>query len=460
VPLSHVELSSSLQTIEFTAHFNLPIVPGVFDTLCHLKDIKFERYNQRIQPDVFPDGLTTLDMSSAFNNGNEPLEPVFPKSLLHLHLGAYNQPLRIGIVPHLNTLHMDGFNQDLVPGVFNGVKDIKLGHYNKPIPPGVFTEGLTKLEFGMTFYNGNKPLQPVFPSTLIKLDLGAYDLPLHKGVLPMHLNTLTLMSFNHELQPGVLPSSLFSLHLYRYNHVLQPGVLPHGVRVLMMNKYSHPLKPGDLPDGLLYLSLYDYNHALKRGDLPHSVWNLTLEGHFNQSIPPGVLHEGLLSLTLGREFTKPISEKGILPTSLEKLEFNNDHYSDLHVEAIPNDTLRILLPLAPDRHRLAHDIQRQQRADVAATDKLPAKQTWGEFFNSFIPDDFETASGGLHGWHGKKHYRTRNALQNRHYRSRNAQKRHYRSCKAQKRHYRSRNAQKRHYSSRKAQKRHRRVTLI
>lgn len=413
VPLSDVDLPSSLQKIEFTANFNQQIVPGVypgvFYHLVNLKEIKFINYNQRILPNVLPEGLTSLELSSTFNNGNEPLElHVFPNSLKTLNLGAYNQPLRIGVLPsNLKKLNMDGFNQELEPGVFDGVTEIKLKHYNKPIQPGIFQEGLTTLELGIFFKNGNEPLKlHVFPSTLKNLDINGYNQPLDMGVLPINLNTLYLINFNCQLKPGDLPHSLFALHLFKYNHELFQGHLPNGIQVLTMVNYSHIFKPGDLPNSLRYLTLEHYNHELKRGDLPHSIRNLSLVGNYAQSIKPGVLHEGLKSLTLGSQFTKPIYEKGILPKSLETLEFYNEHYSELSVDAIPNDTLRIILTFAPDKNRLAHQIEREKQRRVIMALPLPVtqsppdkEQTWFEYF--FKTDDFKSASGGLHGY-GKR----------------------------------------------------------
>eukprot|EP01133_Synstelium_polycarpum_P004275 gene4275-4990_t len=74
-------------------------------------------------------------------------------------------------------------------------------------------------------------------------------------------------------------------------------VLPDGVTDLRLGCFNQPIVPGLLPNGLTSLTLgWKFNQAIAPGVLPNGLTSLTFENNFNQPIAPGVLPDGLTSL--------------------------------------------------------------------------------------------------------------------------------------------------------------------
>eukprot|EP01133_Synstelium_polycarpum_P012501 gene12501-14674_t len=104
---------------------------------------------------------------------------------------------------------------------------------------------------------------------------------------------------------------------------LTPGMIAGIVvgSVIFGWKFNQPIAPGVLPEGLTSLTFgHDFNQAIAPGVLPAALTSLTFGDDFDQAIAPGVLPSGLTSLIFGFLFNKQI-KSGVLPDGLTSLTF-------------------------------------------------------------------------------------------------------------------------------------------
>ncbi|EFA75833.1 hypothetical protein PPL_10888 [Heterostelium album PN500] len=95
--------------------------------------------------------------------------------------------------------------------------------------------------------------------------------------LPKSIKSITFYNFNEPLVKGSLPNSLEVLVFDIYfKQELLPGVLPDGLLSLTLNNYPHEIQAGVFPDGLLSLTLNNYQHEIQAGVLPSTLKCLTL----------------------------------------------------------------------------------------------------------------------------------------------------------------------------------------
>ena len=142
----------------------------------------------------------------------------------------------------------------------------------------------------------------MLPTSLLALDLYAFDHPLLPGVLPPQLTHLSLWQFGQPLQVGSLPSSLLSFDLGEaFQHRLVPGVLPSSLRVFWHSRSSpHLLARGVLLEGLqvLHWSLLKSAGDVECGVLPDSLQVLQLIVRQERGITLGAIPSGLKWLSL------------------------------------------------------------------------------------------------------------------------------------------------------------------
>jgi hypothetical protein len=156
------------------------------------------------------------------------------------------------------------------------------------------------------------------------------DFDLSTASLPPRLESLTLNgAFDLTLVEGFLPPTLRVLILGdTYNRKLYPNVLPPSLRVLRLGaSYATYIAPNVLPPGLLHLDIGDrFNHSLSNKPiLPSSLQILecSYDGRFDREVP--------------------FADLPILPSSLQVLECGYDGRFDREVPFADLPNLRTLL---------------------------------------------------------------------------------------------------------------------
>eukprot|EP01132_Coremiostelium_polycephalum_P001446 gene1446-1823_t len=187
---------------------------------------------------------------------------------------------------------------------------LSLGDYfDEDIPIGFLPETLTDLSFGYRF---NSRLGcDVLPKNLTRLSLGykyCWALP---SDLPISLTSLELgPSFDQPI-PNSLMIRLENLVYFKY--ILENHNSHHGI----------PMK-------VTHLVYEDMEKTLQQGDIPNSVVDLELS--LNQPITEGLLPDTIEKLEFGFGFNSPIHS---LPSGLKAIKFNDMFNQKLKQDIFP-----------------------------------------------------------------------------------------------------------------------------
>ena len=199
-----------------------------------------------------------------------------------------------------------------------------LGAFNQPLPRGALPHGLRFLQAGRAF---DQPLEcGSIPDTVQVIAFGDdFNQPLSVGHLPASLHTLVLgYRYAQPLLPGVLPPDLRRLRIgFWFNQPLLQNALPPRLREISLGwAFNKPLNPGVLPPSVTHIRLsHDFNKPLEIGSIPHGVLHLNCAEMFDQPIPPGVLPASLREVALSRYFSQTL-QPGSLPDGLQLLAFH------------------------------------------------------------------------------------------------------------------------------------------
>ena len=191
----------------------------------NLTDLIFDdNFNEKLNPNVFPDTITHLTFGKNFN---QPIEPnVLPKFLKSLTFG-------------------ENFNQEMAPNVLpKFLKSLTFGeNFNQEIGRNILPKSLTHLTFGDEFN------QVIF-----------------RNILPKNLTHLTFgYKFRQFLMgKNILPDSITHLTFgQKYTLLIPAEDLPRSL-IYLTNLYNISLSPHDSPENQIPKSLYYVN--IKNGE--------------------------------------------------------------------------------------------------------------------------------------------------------------------------------------------------
>ena len=268
-----------LLKIDFShSSFNRRLLPNTIPKT--VTEIIFSNdFNEPLDENVLPHGLTYLNLGKRFNHTIEYLPHsithlilstnfnkkirILPKNLVFLNLGYdFIQSLDVNVLPYgLLTLifsikYNEIINKDVIPDT---VKHLNLGFYfNKPLD-GCIPKNVSYLQFSYFF---NKELKiGDLPDSIIHLVFGSlFNQELKPNVLPKYLNKLVFgKEFNQNIDYYVLPLGLKYLTFgYKFNNFIRNGVIPNTVIYLTFGYYfsNTNLEKKSIPDSVKYLLFY------------------------------------------------------------------------------------------------------------------------------------------------------------------------------------------------------------
>ncbi|GAM27675.1 hypothetical protein SAMD00019534_108510 [Acytostelium subglobosum LB1] len=309
-------------------------------------------YNKSAKIKELPSKLTHLEFGPNYDKFLPPgrLPPMLTS--LAYHIGEEKRMPTVGI----NYNRLFGSHGDYTYLVAKmlppSITSLTLGSsFDQIIEPGLMPSSLTSLTLGNEF--DSSIYQHALPPTLTSLVFGqSFNIKISEGVLPSSLKTLTFGdSFNQMIDFGVLPTSLTSLTFNRscFNHAIQPGVLPGSLGTLILaSKYNQTIRRDMLPISLTSLSIIEHisndddstdttsSSELTRSQLqlPKSLTSLNIRG-LSKPIPPGVIPESLLELSLYNcDYNHPVYP-GMLPSTLQTLMFGYDFDQRIEPGVLP-----------------------------------------------------------------------------------------------------------------------------
>jgi FNIP Repeat len=119
---------------------------------------------------------------------------------------------------------------------------------------------------------------------------------------------------------------------------------PHIVQLSIKGHYDSPIPPGVLPDTLTQIRIGMtswFDQPFEPGALPPSLTLLYINGMYNQPFSPGSLPESLRDLMIHSGYTQVIQEN-VLPQSLVRLELH--HKNDHPLPTLPSSLKDLELP--------------------------------------------------------------------------------------------------------------------
>ncbi len=157
-----------------------------------------------------------------------------------------------------------------------------------------------------------------------------YKKTLKPSTLPKNLTHLEFGCYKNKFYPRTLPSKLTSFIVGTfYNNEFEPNTFPPSLTLLNLGRGNiHPIYKNTLPNSLIELVISS-NFKLNTESLPISLKKLTLNGQFNQLIPPYTLPDCLTHLIFGFDYQTDV-EPDILPSKLIHLELSARKYSTNH----------------------------------------------------------------------------------------------------------------------------------
>jgi hypothetical protein len=211
--------------------------------------IKIEIFENYLDPDIFPVGLTDIIFGPYFNVKIK--ENILPITLNKIIFGKnFNQIIEPNVIPpNVKFLQFDfGFKQKIIPN---------------SLP-----NELTHLIF-----------------------IGGYAHPLEKFTLPPNLLHLFFYYNKYEIQSNILPNTITHLKLgYGYNFKFTPNMLPHNLSYLDFDKtYSRELV--NLPTNIKTICIDGHINNLNIiNSLPNNLIFLIIDNlNFNiDNLPMGI----------------------------------------------------------------------------------------------------------------------------------------------------------------------------
>ncbi|GAM19101.1 hypothetical protein SAMD00019534_022760 [Acytostelium subglobosum LB1] len=275
-------------------------------------------WNHPIEPGTLPSSLRKLVLNNSFN---QPIrEHTFPSTLEELTFGRqFNQTLE-GRLPHSLAflfLESSAFDQPKLPAAYN--LSISLGASFKQVIESQHLSSLSLSDMTEPKFNNNIPF-----ANLQNLSLNGINIEVMSSItssmFPMlECFTVKIRTANQtevDLELAALPSTLKRLSIDSPNPIVS---FPTGLTHLSIYISKQPgltnfkLFKGLLPTSLCDLKLINYNHALNVGDLPLSI----------------------TSLLIRDQPTQPDFDHTVLPQSVTSLSFHVDNWDAKVKEALP-----------------------------------------------------------------------------------------------------------------------------
>ncbi|EFA78724.1 hypothetical protein PPL_08185 [Heterostelium album PN500] len=310
-----------------------------------IKTIVFNKFNQRLTPGFFPEGIRKINLGYNFN---QPLEAghlpstlkylglgdlfdhaiapgTLPSGLEHLYFGfVYNQPFEAGSLPDsLRILRLSSkFNQplgrDVLPPLLNDLeicRNFKSSLHSLPA-------SLEKLKFH-NFSNLWIPKIQSLSNLKYLMLIGEDTFELNPGDLPENIESLSLHKCT--IHGSAIPKSVKSLNIsfteYLYEEIFPVGVNFHFEELVIGNVKldKHSLDNVKINQ----LCLDHYFHDLEEGSIPHGIETVSLGHNINLAIPPGVLPNSVKQLVLADTYEADSLKRGSIPPSVENLSLKS-----------------------------------------------------------------------------------------------------------------------------------------
>ncbi|EFA75664.1 hypothetical protein PPL_10925 [Heterostelium album PN500] len=144
------------------------------------------------------------------------------------------------------------------------------------------------------------------------------------------VKSVELKNFNEPLLKGSFPNSLKVLNFNNtIEKAVRPGVLPDGLHTLTLDNYQIEIPQGALPEGLQNLSLIKYRQTIRPGVLPDGLRVISFF-KYQHEILPGVLPVGLLDCIFS-SYDFEIKQ-GVLPVGLLELFVEGRYYYQYEIQ--------------------------------------------------------------------------------------------------------------------------------
>ncbi|KAF2077519.1 hypothetical protein CYY_001137 [Polysphondylium violaceum] len=338
-----------------------PIVEPLFPK--NLESLVLKKFASPIKPFLFPNTLTTLNINNFYPFGQPIFKNSFPSTLTTLFLNVQDSELNEQdgfLPPTLTNLHFffksKSVSSKLLP---RSIKYLKIGinGLHQPLPDEFFPENLLDLElldFELPFTT-----RKMIPNKVVNLTLGcSFIQPLEIGDLPESIKKLQFTSLDQPIEKGLLPSLLTHL-VFPNSHsfMIRSGSIPNSVKYLIL-----PLSCGNPPNRLKQV-------------VPLSVKRLTIIGNYSHlplekdSIPPVKeivisclnckLLPGSIPSTAKRLVFRnylSIIDKGIIPDSIETLEFHDPFDQPITSDLIPRNLKKLVISNCPTNPKIPSEI--------------------------------------------------------------------------------------------------------
>ncbi len=348
-------------------------------------------FNEVIQPGIFPETLTYLNLGMTFNQ--KLVKGTFPQNLeVLIFSDCFNKPIKKDVLPnHLLKLELGRMFNKAFKRNFrfpSTLEEIQLGeNFDQGLRYSFFPKKLKKLIILNNHFS--KRIQRL-PRNLHHLKISKYQHDIPSDWFPLSINTIhfdilmgkMMMTY---LSPNLIEFTISSEYqypiLFKLNPYIQKYIIKHhqtqqlhedffieydkmnelvlydsfklfnfrlheSVKTLkIVNITLSPLRQFYLPNHLVTLSIC-YNHfPLEKGTLPPNLQELIML-EYKFPLMKGILPDKLKKLDINRYYSKRPIEPGVLPSSLKILKIGFDYTSEnqtLIVGSIPNKVKELCL---------------------------------------------------------------------------------------------------------------------
>ncbi|KAN0012257.1 hypothetical protein ACTFIU_007555 [Dictyostelium citrinum] len=358
-PLSVGTFPNTLESLFLGDHYNLPIEPLVLPT--GLKEIEFGReFNQDLNiNDVLPPSLTSIKLSSSFQNfpislktfkslpnlqvlfypnldlnllknNNVDIDDIFPnlrELLFSTNCNTTKEKLKLpSSVTNLNCFNVDNTQFQSI-SLHQGIKNITNNHLftNDSFSGSGGGGGELKIE-RMTIQAKLNPID-------IKNSFLNVSIPSFK--------TLNIMFFNDLITEPIFPNTITSLSLSSFDQPIQPNTFPKSLKHLSFMAYNQPFITKTTTT--IKTEMINQQLLLSSSSLPwYNLEALELGGKFLQSFPREMSLPNLKFLRIHVN-----NYQSIFSTLFPNLESLILSYTSIKSQVIETETL--FRSLAPNK---------------------------------------------------------------------------------------------------------------
>ncbi|KAM9955359.1 hypothetical protein ACTFIW_003009 [Dictyostelium discoideum] len=342
---------------------------------------------------ILPNSLTKLNLPNNFNT--KLTVKSLPNSITSLKFGLYNEPLEDNVLPdNLIELTMVCFNRDFNENTFTNCKQINkliLYNFNQKISGiNLLPKSLTHLEF--QFFN--QPIMDttnnsLLPNNLKYLDITYYNIDNNNNnnngslFFPNSIETLIINKINlFPLFPNSLTSLTMSYEIKGYIFKLLSRLKDINLNKCVFIKYKQYVYPNSNLVSLVFhpSKINEYENENENEEFfnqknikiieikqKNFIWSNLLEfrflkelifdknSTFNENLIKGILPDSLERLEFGKHWNNGDNknetnfygkelEVGIFPNQIKFLKFGKLFYKSIKLEALPTSLIKLCLP--------------------------------------------------------------------------------------------------------------------